>query len=60
MVRTDELAGIVTIEFGEPKRRVRLSGHRTNNAVDVKVERQEARWSAGEKMPSSSRRAPAW
>ncbi len=48
IVRTDELAGIVTIEFGEPKRRVRLTGHRTANAIDVKVERQESRWSAGE------------
>jgi tetratricopeptide (TPR) repeat protein len=49
-VRTDELAGIVTIEFGEPKRRIRLSGHRTNNAVDVRVERQEVRWAGTEQI----------
>jgi tetratricopeptide (TPR) repeat protein len=49
-VRTDELAGIVTIEFGEPKRRIRLSGHRTNNAIDVRVERQEVRWVGAEQI----------
>jgi Flp pilus assembly protein TadD len=33
--------GMVVIEFGEPKRRTRMSGHRTNNAIDLKVEQQQ-------------------